>query len=131
MRAAPNAASREQAGPPMPELVRFLVRHALIGIAVAAASVAALLTFDVARLGTLVWQSPSGIVAVIALTCGLAITFGSVQMGFAVMLLRTSEDDARGGKPRHTDAPEGARPALATLPGRRATGRDRRLFEAF
>ena len=76
----------------MPHLVRFLLRHALLGVALAVAFVGALLALDIAGLGTLMWQSPSGPIAAFALTVVLSVTFGSAQMGFAVMLL--TEDDA-------------------------------------
>jgi hypothetical protein len=76
----------------MPYLVRFLLRHALIGVVLAVAFVGVLLALDIAGLGTLMWQSPSGPVAAFALTVALSVTFGSAQMGFAVMLL--PEDDA-------------------------------------
>ncbi len=91
----------------MPILVRFLLWHALIGFAVALVFVAALLAFDVARLGTLVWASPSGAIALAALTFALGLTFGSVQMGVAVMLLGEDEDRPTGGS--------GRRAALAPL----------------
>ncbi|WP_210255156.1 hypothetical protein [Ancylobacter pratisalsi] len=81
----------------MPHLVRFLIRHAAIGIAVAGLFVGALLAFDVAHLGTLVRESPSGLIAVSALTVALGITFGSVQMGFAVMLLGEEAGGTEGG----------------------------------
>lgn len=87
----------------MPILVRFLLRHALIGFALAMVFVGALLAFDVARLGSLVWASPSGGLAVAALTFALGLTFGSVQMGVAVMLLGEDDDrPARGGGRRAT-----------------------------
>ncbi len=76
----------------MPHLVRFLLRHALLGVALAVVFVGALLALDIAGLGTLMWQSPSGLIAAFALTVALSVTFGSAQMGFAVMLL--PEDDA-------------------------------------
>ena len=90
----------------MPTLVRFLLRHALIGFVLAMVFVGALLAFDVARLGTLVWASPSGGLAVAALTFALGLTFGSVQMGVAVMLLGEDNDrPTRGGGRRATLAP--------------------------
>jgi membrane glycosyltransferase len=81
----------------MPTLVLFLARHALIGFALAVVFVGALLGFDVARLGTLVWASPSGPIAVAALTFAVGLTFASAQMGFAVMLLGEESDDGTGG----------------------------------
>ncbi len=81
----------------MPELVRFLIRHALIGAGLAVLFVTGLLVFDSARLGMLIWASPSGGLALVLLTIGMAITFASAQMGFAVMLL--TEKDPAGDPP--------------------------------
>lgn len=82
----------------MPHLVRFLMRHALIGVGVGALFVGTLVLLDVARLGTLMTQSSSGLIALIVLTGAVGITFGSVQMGFAIMLL--GDDDETPGKGR-------------------------------
>ncbi len=71
----------------LPRLVRFLILHALIGFALAGAFVAALIVFDVGGLGALLTGSPSGALAIVLLTFGTGVTFSSVQMGFAVMLL--------------------------------------------
>ena len=105
----------------MPLLVRFLIRHAVIGVGLAMVLVALLLGFDVARLGTLVWGSPTGWIAVTALTIALGITLGSVQMGFAVMLLADEapgpDDEGRGG---------GHRRALVPAPVRVHAGRGER-----
>jgi membrane glycosyltransferase len=81
----------------MPTLVLFLARHALVGFALAVVFVGALLAFDVARLGTLVWGSPSGLFAVAALTFAVGLTFASAQMGFAIMLLGEETGGGRGG----------------------------------
>lgn len=80
----------------MPHLVRFLIRHALIGCVVAILFSAALFLLDVAGLGTLVRNSSSGPMAVVMLTIALCVTFGSLQMGFAVMLL-TERSQGGGG----------------------------------
>ncbi|MCJ8143012.1 hypothetical protein MKI84_08790 [Ancylobacter sp. A5.8] len=92
----------------MPRHVLFLLRHALIGCALAVLFVGGLIAFDVARLGELVLHSSNGLLAALVLTVALAITFGSVQMGFAVMLL--GEDDETGGRRQMT-----ARPALVPV----------------
>ena len=86
----------------MPFLVRFLARHAAIGIGVATVFVALLVAFDVARLGTLLWTSQDGLLALVVLTLALGVTFGSVQMGFAVMLMSDRDDDSGGRKVRLT-----------------------------
>lgn len=86
----------------MPLLLGFLLRHALVGFAIAAAAVGLLLWLDVAGLGTLVATSESGVLAVALLTFFGGLTLGSVQMGVAVMTL--SEADASGGGGRRAGA---------------------------
>jgi len=86
----------------MPFLIRFLVRHAAIGVGVATIFVAALVALDVARLGTLVTTSGDGLLAVVVLTFALGITFGSVQMGFAIMLMSDRDEPRRGHRVRLT-----------------------------
>lgn len=81
----------------LPFLVRFLVGHAVAGIGVAVLFVSLMVAFDIARLGTLLWGSPDGALAVAVLTLALGVTFGSVQMGFAVMLL-PRDDEPPGGR---------------------------------
>lgn len=95
----------------MPFLVRFLVTHAVIGVAVAVAAVGAMVAFDVAGLYALMTGSEDGLLALALLTCGLGVTFGSVQMGFAVMLMGDGEEPPRGRRvltrlvPRYARAP--------------------------
>lgn len=82
----------------MPHLVRFLLRHALVGLVLAVLFVGALLAFDIARLGSLIAASPTGMIAVLVLTVSVGITFASVQMGFAIMLLADREEDDSDGR---------------------------------
>ncbi len=86
----------------MPFLVRFLLRHAAIGIGVAAVFVALLVAFDVAHLASLFAHSPDGLLALGVLTVALGITFGSVQMGFAVMLMDDEDGPPSGRRARLT-----------------------------
>lgn len=76
----------------MPQLVRFLVRHALIGFVLAFVFVGALLVFDVGGLRRLAAASSYGPLAIAALTFATGLTFASVQMGMAVMLLGHRSD---------------------------------------
>jgi len=69
----------------MPPLVRFVIRHALLGIAVGWSMVAAMLVFDFAGLAQLIFSSGLAAVAIPMLLIGFGITFGSVQVGIAVM----------------------------------------------
>lgn len=75
----------------LPLLVRFLIRHALIGFGLALLFVTLLLSFDVGGIGTLIFNSSSSVLALIILVASMTVTFSSVQMGFAIMFLR--EDD--------------------------------------
>lgn len=83
----------------MTPLTRFLAAHALIGFAVAGLFSGMLFGLDVAGLRTLVAQSQVGLVAAGALTFLLCLTFGSVQMGIAVMQLG-SDETPRGSRRR-------------------------------
>lgn len=71
----------------MPDLVRFLGLHALIGFSIAIALVIALIVMDIGGLRGLAMASVSGPMTVGSLALVLGLTFASVQMGFAVMLL--------------------------------------------
>lgn len=100
----------------MPFLVRFLVTHAVVGISLAVLFVGALVMFDVGGLGSLMTTSPDGVLALVLLTFGLGVTFGSVQMGFAVMLMSDGEEPPRGRRvlnrlvPRYAKVPAGTAP---------------------
>lgn len=80
----------------MPPLIRFLTRHAAIGFAIAVICVCMMLWIDVGGLRTLASGSDSGPLAVLLLTAALGLTFGSVQMGFAIMLLGDRQDRGSG-----------------------------------
>lgn len=79
----------------MTVLTRFLALHALIGFGVAGLFAGLLFGLDVAGLRSLVAQSQVGWIAAGALTFLLCLTFGSVQMGIAVMQLG-AEQTPRG-----------------------------------
>ncbi len=77
----------------MPELVRFLVKHAVIGMGLGAAFVIALLYFDVGKLRTLIMGSPSGWIAAALLVVFVGSTFAAAQMGMAVMTQPKDDDE--------------------------------------
>lgn len=82
----------------LPKLVRFLVHHALVGFGLAVGFVALLLLNDVGQLASLVARDPqTGYLAVGLLTFFTGLTFGSAQMGFAVMLMVFDDDNHRKG----------------------------------
>lgn len=83
----------------MPKLLHFLLVNAVIGFGIAGFFVAALIVFDVGGFATLASGSDVAPLAVSILTFFLGLTFASVQMGAAVMLLPKERDGGpRGGR---------------------------------
>ena len=80
----------------MPTLVRFYIRHTLIGFAIAAAFVGLLFWFNVANLWPLVSTSDVGVLAAVLLVVFHGIVFSGVQFGVAIM--RMAEDGDDGGR---------------------------------
>lgn len=76
--------------PSAPHLVRFLVKHAAIGVTMAVVFVAVILVFNIGNLTVLFVQSDIGPLAIALTTVMISLTFASLQMGFAVMF--SSED---------------------------------------
>ncbi len=69
----------------MPPLIRFLIRHGLIGFCIGVAFTAVLLVLDVANLRTLTRGAPEGTGVRLLLAFFVSTTFASAQMGIAVM----------------------------------------------
>ncbi|WP_029004738.1 hypothetical protein [Azorhizobium doebereinerae] len=89
----------------MPLLVRFLMRHAAIGFGIAILFVGALLALDAQGLRSLLVAAPDGWLAAGVLTFAMGLTFSSVQMGAAVMLLTTRDNGPGGGRRIRLRAP--------------------------
>lgn len=87
----------------MPFLVRFLLRHALVGQAIAMVAVALIMWSDVSGLGTLIRNAEQSLLALVLLTVMMGLTFSSLQMGFAVMLLPGDKGPGTGGRRRLRD----------------------------
>ncbi len=83
--------------PAMPKLLMFLLVHAAIGFAIAGLFVLALVGLDIGGFGSLVGRSSVAPLALGVLTAFLGLTFASVQMGAAIMLLPKDHEDGRGG----------------------------------
>ena len=101
-------------------LVGFLVRHALLGIAVGWGIALAFLWLDVGLLGTLIAEAEQPWLPLLLLFFGLGVTFGSVAMGSAIMLLG-HEPPSRGFALRI--APARLRWPAVTVPVRRRLAR--------
>lgn len=94
----------------MPGLVKFYIRHVLIGYLLAALFVGLLLWLNVGNLWHLVTHSDVGVLAVVLLVVFNGIVFSGVQFGIAVMAL------GRGDAPRGPKTPVGRRrPAPVTV----------------
>lgn len=77
----------------MPELVRFLGLHCVLGAAFGVVAAAAVIISNVAGLKTLLETSNDPAVALGMLYFMFALTFASLAMGAAVMLLPDKDDD--------------------------------------
>jgi hypothetical protein len=100
----------------MPKLLQFLLVHAVIGFGIAGFFVASLIVFDIGGFATLASGSDVAPLAVSVLTFFLGLTFASVQMGAAVMLLPKEHDAGPRGGHRLPASPA---PAYATARARR------------
>ena len=76
----------------LPQLVRFLLLHAAIGIGAGWFLLTLLLWTDVNGVGTLIWASDSSALAITMLAAGFAITFGGAAAAAAVMMMRFKND---------------------------------------
>lgn len=74
-----------------PTLLLFLAMHALIGIIIGLGASAAVIWFDLAGLGTRFAADPGWLAETVFLA-QMCLTFGAIQMGVAVMLLRETPD---------------------------------------
>jgi hypothetical protein len=82
----------------MPKLVRLYIQCVAIGFAISAAFTAALMGWDVAGLGHLVWASDIGWVAVAMLVVFNGIVFSAVQFAIRVMALAEDDDTPARGR---------------------------------
>ncbi|MBF9032466.1 hypothetical protein HKCCE3408_18870 [Rhodobacterales bacterium HKCCE3408] len=81
----------------MPDHIRFLLRHAGVGVLIAAAFTGAILWTDFAGIRHLVTHTDGGFIALAVFFALCSITFGSAQMGIRIMLMtEEADDDGRG-----------------------------------
>ena len=91
----------------MHPIMRFYLKHCLIGFAVAGLFVATLLTLNVANLRSLILGSDVGWLALLMLWIFNGIVFAGVQNGVAIMMMAEDEDGGPGS---------GGTPEAATVP---------------
>ncbi|WP_417243054.1 hypothetical protein [Celeribacter sp.] len=83
----------------MPKLIKLYITQAVIGFAISAVFVGALLYFNVANLWHLVTHSDVGILAVVILWVSNGIVFAGVQFAITIMgMAGKNDDDDTGGK---------------------------------
>lgn len=73
--------------------LRFMARHLIVGAIAAALFTGLLLFFDLFGLWGLIKTTGSPVVAVVMLFGGCLVTFGSLAMGAAVMMLGEEDDN--------------------------------------
>ena len=83
--------------PALPPPFRFLLRHAAIGFGLAGLFTLALLWADPDGLGTLLLSAAGNPWPILLLWFFLGLTFGSVQIGTAIMLLEEPPSSDRDG----------------------------------
>lgn len=81
----------------LPVAVRFMLLHGLVGFGLSAIFVAAVLWADPGGVGALILKH-GGIPVIALLWFFTGLTFGSVQIGAAVMLQDGRDDAPRGGR---------------------------------
>lgn len=94
-------------------LIRFVLGHALIGVLGGVAFALALVWLNLGGLRELVLASDVGFLALSIMLVFFGITFGSVQVGMALMLKRDWDDDEHA-PPRKT-APHGANAIMVAV----------------
>jgi hypothetical protein len=77
----------------MPALIRFLIRHALIGFSIGIAFTGVLLVLDIGSIRSLTSGTLEGGAVRILLTLFIGSSFASAQVGIAVMRPPSRRDD--------------------------------------
>lgn len=97
----------------MPEIVKLLIRNAAAGMVLSVVFVSLLIATDTASLLTLMKASPEGWLAAALLYFFCFLTFGSVQIGIAIMHIGQDRSDSGGGNERRPIADLVPAPAVA------------------
>lgn len=80
----------------MPQLIRLMLTHGALGFGISAVFVAMLMGTDANGIATLLRSAETHPLPVLLLWFFCGLTFGSVQIGTAIMLLDT-DDEPQGG----------------------------------
>jgi hypothetical protein len=88
------------------KLFRLLLINGLWGCAIGFGAVIGVLALDLGQLRTLISGSQEAGLAIALLCGGMVVTFGSVVMGSAIMMI-PKDDDEQGGTPSKQIDPSG------------------------
>ncbi|MEM1273576.1 MAG: hypothetical protein AAGF88_07145 [Pseudomonadota bacterium] len=77
----------------MPDHIRFLIFHAVMGFVIALAFTAMILWTDFANIRHLVLNTEGGWLALAVFVALCTITFGAVQMGIRIMMLSDDQSE--------------------------------------
>ena len=83
---------------PTSDLLKFMLRHAALGMAIAVAVVAGIVALNVAGLRGLMLGSEAGLLALFMLTFFMGLTFSSAQIAFAVLMMTKTSGGGRGSR---------------------------------
>ncbi|MEZ5854851.1 MAG: hypothetical protein R3D67_08945 [Hyphomicrobiaceae bacterium] len=75
----------------LPDHIKFLAMNALVGIAAGCTVASLMIWADAGGLGTLIFETGSPAIAVGLLFGGFSVTFGSLAVGSAIMLLHPKD----------------------------------------
>lgn len=82
----------------MPDHIRMILKHALVGFGISVAFTVMILAFNIGNLWHLVTHTTEGPIAVLMLVVFGTITFGSAQIGYKIMTMGEEDDEQGGGK---------------------------------
>jgi len=82
----------------MPDHIKFILRHAGVGVLVALTFTGLILYFNVANIWHLVTHTAEGPIALAVFVVLCSITFGSVQIGLRIMSMGQDDDTPKGGR---------------------------------
>ncbi len=82
----------------MPDHIKFILRHAGVGVLVALGFTGMVLYFNVANIWHLVTHTAEGPIALAVFVVLCSITFGSVQIGLRIMAMGRDDDTDTGHK---------------------------------
>lgn len=81
----------------MPKLIKLYIKHVMIGFAISALFLAAMIWLDIANLRHLLLGTPSGWLAAFMIFMFQGSIFAGVQFGIAVMGMAEKDDGPKGG----------------------------------